>query len=584
MEECCREDGSNVFKDKTFNMNLNERINSIIKEKKPCYFVSPHLDDAVFSAGSLISYLAKHTEVFVVSVFSESGPQKTFSIKVFIKQCGFKDAKTLFEARREEDKAVIKNLGAKPIHLGFTDAPWRIKKVGAMRRFFAKTFPEINTIYPTHRWHIAKGKASAEDAEMINKIKDGLNNLILKNNTGGYEVFIPSAIGNHVDHVITRDICKDMFPNAIFWADVPYTIDSSEAVGNISLGKKEIWNGNTAEKENVLRGYKTQFKAMFGEKPVNLAQEIFYINEPVTKKLKVSIGIPAYNEESNIKNLLNSLLQQEEINYELLEILVVSDGSCDRTVDLARSIASEKIKVFNNKERKGAMARQNEILKLFKGDILVLLNADILPKNNYYLENMVSPFLRNSKLGIVSNKGITLPAETFFEKIINFSVAIKFGIFEKYKAGDNIYMCHGHSRALSREFTNQLEWPAVVGEDAYSYLRVHELGFDFYYQPNAEILFRSPQNINDHIKQSSRFTASKKGLAAYFPKEKISESFKIPVIVTIKICVMSFFRHPLLFISYIFVHYLAALDALFKNRAIIKWEQAHTSKVLIKGK
>ena len=50
------------------------------------------------------------------------------------------------------------------------------------------------------------------------------------------------------------------------------------------------------------------------------------------KKLTVTIGIPAYNEEANVRNLLVSLLAQKETNFKLQEIIVVSDGSTDKTV------------------------------------------------------------------------------------------------------------------------------------------------------------------------------------------------------------------------------------------------------------
>lgn len=551
------------------NVSAGKMIQKIISEKKPCYFISPHLDDAVFSAGSLIAELAKHTDVYVVSIFTEANETKTLSVRAFLRQCGFKSATELFSARRSEDKAVVEKIGAKPIHLGFTDAPWRRTAKG-------------RAIYPTHRWHIAKGIASEDDWEMILKIKDALHDLIIKNNPRGYEVFAPSAIGVHVDHAIVRDIAKVMFPGAVFWADVPYIINSPEAVDATDLGRKEALAVDAGEKENMLKGYKTQFKAMFGDKPVDLPEEIFYTNELATKKLRVSVGIPAYNEEGNIKHLLESLLVQKEINFDLEEIIVASDGSTDRTVSEVLSFSDKRIKIIDSKERQGAMYRQNEILKKYSGNILVLLNADILPGDNFYLCGMISPLLNNPTLGIVSNKGIPLPAETFMEKIVNLSVLMKMNLLEQYKSGDNIYLCHGHSRAFSRAFTETLEWPGAVAEDAYSYLKAKELGFGFYYQPSAEVYYRSPQNLMDHIKQSSRFISSKKGLSKYFDVKILDESFKLPFGRLVLISIKHFIKHPVLFAGYVFILTLSAIDAYYKNRAVLMWDLSKSSKVLIK--
>jgi hypothetical protein len=43
-------------------------IAEIVARRKQCVFVSPHLDDAVFSAGSLISFFASRTDVTIAMV------------------------------------------------------------------------------------------------------------------------------------------------------------------------------------------------------------------------------------------------------------------------------------------------------------------------------------------------------------------------------------------------------------------------------------------------------------------------------------------------------------------------------------
>ncbi|MEK7576588.1 MAG: glycosyltransferase [Patescibacteria group bacterium] len=572
----------NSFFNSTNSEELNERIELIIKNKIPCYFISPHLDDAVFSAGSLISHLSKYTDVNVISVFTKSLQHKTLSVRGFLMQCGYKDAKELFDKRREEDIKVCKSIGAKAIHLGFVDALWRTKKVGIFRNLVSKILPEANSIYPTHRFHIAKGITSLDDEAIISEIRNLLENTINITSKGNYAIFGPAAIGNHVDHVIVHDVCEEMFPDTIFWADMPYILNIPQLMQNNNYCEKEIWQ-NSTEKGQMLKLYKSQYKAMFGDKALSLPPEIFYAPKLIEKKFKVSVGIPAYNEEANIKNLLESILDQKEVNFELLEIIVVSDGSTDKTVEEARSIASKKISVIEHEYRQGAAKSQNSILKEFKGDILLLLDADILPSNKYYLGQMVAPFYKDENLGIVSNNGIPTPAETFFETIINFSVYMKIDILEQFKDGDNIYMCHGFSRAFSRACAKKMEWPYdVTAEDAYSYLRSKELGFNFFYQPKAHIYYKSPKTFIDHVKQSSRFITSKKKLAEYYSEEKISDNFKLPFSFLKIRCIRAFLKNPFMFTSYVLVYCLVSLDALFKDRASSMWEQSYSSKMIIK--
>ena len=61
----------------------------------------------------------------------------------------------------------------------------------------------------------------------------------------------------------------------------------------------------------------------------------------------ISIIIPAYNEEDKIKDTLENIKDINEIN----EILVIDDGSSDKTTEIANSIESEKINSENESEQ-----------------------------------------------------------------------------------------------------------------------------------------------------------------------------------------------------------------------------------------
>ena len=301
------------------------------------------------------------------------------------------------------------------------------------------------------------------------------------------------------------------------------------------------------------------------------------------KKITVTVGIPAYNEEANTKNLLKALLEQKQDGFELLEIIVVSDGSDDNTVEQAKSLTSEKISVIDGKDRRGQAQRQNEIMDIFKGDFLVLLNADILPKDKTFLSNIVKPFSLNPKIGLVGGKVSPLPAENLFEKVLNFSVAMKQEIVESMNGGDNIYMCHGAGRAFSKAFVNQFRWGSAVSEDAYSYLVCKKMGFDFAYARDVEILYRSPQNFKDHMRQSVRFLKGKKNLADNISSSEVLREHKIPLRIILKSSVKYFFKNPFLFTAYISILISAKILSLSGKDVNVKWDSATSSKTLIKS-
>ena len=88
----------------------------------------------------------------------------------------------------------------------------------------------------------------------------------------------------------------------------------------------------------------------------------------------VSILIPAYNAEGFIGETLRSAVAQ---TWPRKEIIVVDDGSKDRTVEIARQFASKEVKIVQ-KENEGAAATRNYALRLSQGDYIQWLDADDL--------------------------------------------------------------------------------------------------------------------------------------------------------------------------------------------------------------
>ena len=80
----------------------------------------------------------------------------------------------------------------------------------------------------------------------------------------------------------------------------------------------------------------------------------------IKEKVSVTIGIPAYNEEANIGHLLKSLIKQKEEDFKIDKIIVSSDGSTDRTIEIVKSFKDSRIKLLDNKKRRGQASRQNQ--------------------------------------------------------------------------------------------------------------------------------------------------------------------------------------------------------------------------------
>ncbi|HEX4038300.1 MAG TPA: glycosyltransferase family 2 protein [Acidobacteriaceae bacterium] len=93
----------------------------------------------------------------------------------------------------------------------------------------------------------------------------------------------------------------------------------------------------------------------------------------MTKPL-VSILVPAYNAERWIAETLRSALAQ---TWPHKEIIVVDDGSRDRTLEVARQFAGRGVRVVSQKNQ-GASATRNAAFQLSRGDYIQWLDADDL--------------------------------------------------------------------------------------------------------------------------------------------------------------------------------------------------------------
>ncbi len=88
----------------------------------------------------------------------------------------------------------------------------------------------------------------------------------------------------------------------------------------------------------------------------------------------VSIIIPFYNAERYLSATLQSAIDQTWNNK---EIIVVDDGSTDRSIELITNFKSDKVKLYQQ-QNKGAAAARNLGLSHAKGEYVQFLDADDL--------------------------------------------------------------------------------------------------------------------------------------------------------------------------------------------------------------
>lgn len=106
-----------------------------------------------------------------------------------------------------------------------------------------------------------------------------------------------------------------------------------------------------------------------------------------------SIIIPVYNSEKTLSKLLNSILEQNFNNY---EIIIINDGSVDNTEDIILSYKSK----FNHykyifKENSGVSSTRNIGLQNVEGKYILFADADDYFENDYFIK--LYTYIKNNK-------------------------------------------------------------------------------------------------------------------------------------------------------------------------------------------
>lgn len=116
--------------------------------------------------------------------------------------------------------------------------------------------------------------------------------------------------------------------------------------------------------------------------------------------MKISIIIPNYNGENLLKANLPYILKAKDFaGNNIEEVILIDDGSRDGSVETLKKDFAW-VKIIKHKVNRGFSSAVNTGVRAAKGDLICLLNSDVVPENNF-LES-VFPHFHNSKNFAVS--------------------------------------------------------------------------------------------------------------------------------------------------------------------------------------
>jgi len=264
------------------------------------------------------------------------------------------------------------------------------------------------------------------------------------------------------------------------------------------------------------------------------------------KKLTLTIGIPAFNEEHGIAALLRSIVSQRQVSYEISAIVLISDGSTDHTVSEAKSVNNAKIVVINDKRRLGRIARRNELLRMSKSDILLFLDGDGYIENDDSVEHIITQFIKDKTLLLAGGNPYSIGDGSFFSKCLSLTRDAYLDMRYKINNGNNIYGCFGSMLAMRKPLYESLSIPTDIdADDAFIYLTNIVQGNKYINVKNARVIHHFPKTVSAHIKRNKRHIEAMPELKRYFASTLVDQEYNIPENLYLKSTFKQFIKYPI---------------------------------------
>jgi len=235
------------------------------------------------------------------------------------------------------------------------------------------------------------------------------------------------------------------------------------------------------------------------------------IFEKKLKKLKefskVSILVPAFNEQKTILKTLRSL---ERIDYpkKLFEVIVINDGSTDKTSKLVnkyKKTTSINLTFIDDKKNKGKAARLNQGISIAKGNLIACMDADTMVKPDI-LKKVIKHF-SSKKIGAVT-VAIDVNTNNLLQKIlaIEYTIGISLSIGILAKLG-TVHVTPGPFTIFRKSMLEEIGGfdEKSITEDMEIAYRIHKHGYEIKSCLDAKVITEVPLNIKGLFRQRKRW-------------------------------------------------------------------------------
>jgi len=219
----------------------------------------------------------------------------------------------------------------------------------------------------------------------------------------------------------------------------------------------------------------------------------------------VSLLIAAYNEADNISETFRGIATQDYPGQ--VEIIVVDDGSTDKTIDILKALQLPNLKIVQASHG-GKATALNAGLKQVSNDIVVCMDADTF-LHPQALKRIVARFLTDpaDTAAVAGCVLVKNSRSTFMTRLQEWDY---FTGISSAKRQQSLYQGTLVAQGVFSAFRTKLlraheGWPSVIGEDIVLTWSLIKSGWRIGFEPTAVGFTVAPENMKGFYRQRKRW-------------------------------------------------------------------------------
>lgn len=289
--------------------------------------------------------------------------------------------------------------------------------------------------------------------------------------------------------------------------------------------------------------------------------------------LKYSLIIPVYNRPDEIKELLETLVNQQ---FKDFEVIIVEDGSTIDAKSIVDTFGEQLLICYYKKENGGQGFARNYGYEKAKGDFLIVFDSDCLIPPHYL--QTVDDFLRAHPTDAFGGPDAAHPTFTVIQKAISQTMTSFFttGGIRGNKTHVGTYHPRSFNMGISREVYEKTKGYIIpfMGEDMEFSTRIIKEGFKTALIPNAYVFHKRRTDPRKFYQQLKYFGRARINLSR-FHKGQISIIHLFPTVFTLGMITSAvtplLVNNPISFIGlYAYAGYflMVFIESLIKTKSI----------------